>query len=311
MQRSNVGVFISYSHIDRLIANVFDNKVREMGYLPWIDFAGIRGGDEWRKSIDRALRQSSAVLVLMTPEAVKSQWVEYEVTCARSYHHTIIPLMIRPCDMPPFLEALQYIDFHHSMDQGFRQLQPALLQAVISHSDQRAEDSEIFGSREVMLRLAQERYKDQSKDKYKTAEDEALRIEGSIKPLALVIEDTEGTQELLRDVLLEEGLDVHIAATRNEAMAYVRKNIYDFITLDMNLGPGDILGQEGYALLEFLREHQINVPIVMITSLEWSKRQYHDFYVEYGVKVVLGKPIVKRELSALIRRYVPDTKKAN
>ncbi|GEM_PF-1288190 len=301
MKRSDVGVFISYSHEDRFAADLLAQKVRDMGYLPWIDFAGMRGGEEWKKSIDLALMQSAAVIVLLTPEAVKSHWVQYEIKRALENHYTVIPLMIRTCTLPDFLHQLHYIDFRQSTDHGYRELSQALIQAVLHHGEKQYSAQPSGGGGGAASTTPA------TKEPEETAEVPKTRI--SNKPLALVIEDAESFQHLLRDILVGEGLEVHTASTRNEATSAICSHKYDFITLDMQLGPlgpNEVEGQEGIVLLELMKRYQLNVPVIMITSLDWDKNDTREFFVVNGIKDMLDKPIKPESLIRLVNQYIPS-----
>lgn len=289
-----VGIFISYSHDDRYIAETVASRLREIGYLPWVDFAGIRGGDEWKRSIEAALSQSAALLVLLTPEAVTSEWVNYEIRRARSNGLIIIPLLMRSCPIPDSLRDVQYIDFRSGLDQPFKELQRALLRAVLQYSDNNAHDTRPL----VPV---------QPENKRASGTMPAIEPPAHAARLALVIEDVVSTQEHLRSLLVEKGLEVHVASTTNEALTHLRKHDYAFITLDMQLGPDDTHGQGGVSLLSLIKRYQGNVPVVVITSLDWDKNQIAEFFVHDGIKHMLDKPVNPRQLYELVEKYVTGT----
>lgn len=301
----DVGVFISYSREDRFIAETLSNRLQEIGYVPWVDFEEIRGGDEWKQRIEQALMHSAALIVLLTPSSVTSNWVTYEVNRARANGCVIIPLMIRQCGIPADLETLQMIDFQHGIDHAFKDLQRALLQAVVLRGSQSLDDtassrSEVFEAKAVP-----------SKERTtQITPSTDLQPPEKERPRALVIEDMPNTQDILRESLEEMGLDVDVASSRNQATALIRSSNYQFITLDMQLGPEDIHGEEGVYLLDLLKRYQTGVPIIMITSLDWDKRQTREFFVMYGIKDLLDKPVKKRDLRELVEKYVTGKRAA-
>ncbi|MDX1995301.1 MAG: TIR domain-containing protein [bacterium] len=340
MQRQEVGVFISYSHEDRLTANLFSQRVEEMGFRTWIDFTELKGGDEWKKSIDRALTQSVAMLVLLTPESVRSSWVQYEVERAQEYNCTVIPLMMRYTALPAFLDHLHYIDFRDRMEQAFKELNRALFQAVVRRGEQQRDPLEDTAPRPGLnvhevarvdaARIDSARTDAARGDAARTdaargeaARGDAAQMKGGreeetsenrittsslhthVKPLALAIEDMEAMQEVLRDILSGQGLEVHTASTLNEASVLIRKHRYELITLDMMLGPDDQkTGQDGMYLLDLLQRYQTSVPVVIITSLKWDGRRTREMLVLKGVKDILEKPIQTEELIRVVQRYV-------
>jgi CheY-like chemotaxis protein len=265
-----VSVFISYSHVDRFPAEQVARRLSEVGYAPWIDFAGILGGTEWRKSIEDALNQCSALLVILTPDAVVSEWVRYEISRAKASNFPIIPLMFRPCMIPNELESVQYIDCTRDFEIRFNDLQKALLNAIASRQNRQAPEPQPITNQPT--------------------------TSAHQKPLALVIEDVTYYRELLRDVLEGIGLEAHIAATRNESLSLLREHTYDFITLDMQLGPGDELkqeelGQDGLFMLSWLKRNQPETPIVIISTLEWNEQGDERIANAKQVKGILRKPL--------------------
>lgn len=308
-----IGVFISYSHQDRLTAEMFARRLSDLGFKPWVDFDGIMGGDVWKRSIERALAESAVLMVLLTPEAVTSEWVRYEVKRALANGRRIIPLMIRTCELPEELAEVQYIDFRQHTDQAFTLLHRALLRAIVGTSstprgEASGETSDPFGPPElpairgVLAAAAKQE-----------ANPQPLVLPPAPKPLALVIEDSEDTQRFLREVLIDLGMDVHVAATRSQVTDMIRKYQYSFITLDMNLDANSDNGQDGILLMGNLKRYQVNVPVVIISYVDWSWEQVREFLVKHGIKDVLPKrPFIDtEELRAIVIKNVPNVGEAH
>jgi hypothetical protein len=64
------------------------------GFDVWVDNAEIRSSDNWWEKIVQALRTCSALVVVMTPEARASQWVQREVTLADKWGKPSFPLLL-------------------------------------------------------------------------------------------------------------------------------------------------------------------------------------------------------------------------
>lgn len=299
---TGIGVFISYSHEDRIIAEMLAQRVHSIGFTPWIDFAGIKGGEEWRQSIDDALERSSAFLILLTPESNASRWVKYELRQALERKLRIIPLMIRTCPLPDEIEHLHYVDFLQNSEQAFNSLHRALLTAVVRQETHPSlnEDEDITEPTKPMLRVTEVEAVAET-----TEEAEAAR-----RPIALVVEDASNYQSLLQETLEEMGFVVHVAGTRNSAADCIREYEYDFITLDMMLGADDEFGEGGKFLLEFIHRYQNSAPVVMITSKNWDKRETADFFVKDHIVDMLDKPLDIRRLRGLVEKYVPWIRRA-
>jgi hypothetical protein len=53
-------------------------RLEKEGIKGWIDTERLRAGEDWRKEIDDTIKESLALVVIMTPEARKSEYVTYE-----------------------------------------------------------------------------------------------------------------------------------------------------------------------------------------------------------------------------------------
>jgi hypothetical protein len=104
-------VFVSYSGEDGDFADSMVRQLHDNGFEVWIDTERLAAGDDWRQGIDEALKQSFAVIVVMSPEAKSSEYVTYEWAFAIGLGKMVIPILIKPTKLHPRLEALQYSDF--------------------------------------------------------------------------------------------------------------------------------------------------------------------------------------------------------
>lgn len=104
-------VFISYKHEDEAFASNLIRQVQLAGFTVWIDTEQLRAGENWREAINFAIRDAFALVVVITPEAKASEYVTYEWAYALGAGVKIIPIMLRPAELHPQLEMLQYLDF--------------------------------------------------------------------------------------------------------------------------------------------------------------------------------------------------------
>ena len=72
-------IFVSYAREDKEFARQLHRRLRESNRIPWQDLRNLRGGDYWQATIDEALRNAEALVVVMSPQATKSQYVTYSV----------------------------------------------------------------------------------------------------------------------------------------------------------------------------------------------------------------------------------------
>ncbi len=87
-------IFISYSTNNGEYADKLADKLRAEGFDVWIDNARLRSSDNWWESIVLALNNCAAVIVIMTPEAKKSRWVQREITLADNWQKPIFPILL-------------------------------------------------------------------------------------------------------------------------------------------------------------------------------------------------------------------------
>ena len=75
-------LFISYSHADKLFVDYLDKAFTEKGVRFWRDIHDATAG-RLETQIDRAIRQNPTVLLVLSKNSIKSDWVEHEVRKAR------------------------------------------------------------------------------------------------------------------------------------------------------------------------------------------------------------------------------------
>jgi hypothetical protein len=104
-------VFVSYAREDARFAGELTRRLRATRRTPWQDLRNLIGGDDWRVTIDDALRNADVLLVVMSPGATKSQYVTYEWAFALGAGVRVIPVLHKRTKLHPRLSLLQYIDF--------------------------------------------------------------------------------------------------------------------------------------------------------------------------------------------------------
>jgi hypothetical protein len=104
-------VFISYAREDAETARRFAEAFQSAGLSVWWDDA-LRSGEVFDESIERALREAKAVVVLWSASSVTSRWVRAEATLA-DRNRTFVPAMIEACQRPIIFELTQTADLSH------------------------------------------------------------------------------------------------------------------------------------------------------------------------------------------------------
>ena len=116
MTRHNPNVFLSYSYKDRHLADILVQRLRERDIDIWTD-RQIEPGASWRDEIQEALERSNTFVILITPESLSSDWLNFELGVALSraklQEATVIPVLMEGAtadSLPPLLRDRVYID---------------------------------------------------------------------------------------------------------------------------------------------------------------------------------------------------------
>ncbi|NBO65868.1 MAG: TIR domain-containing protein, partial [Acidobacteria bacterium] len=123
-------LFISYSRQDSELARRLIDDLVKAERDCWLDTVAIKGGDEWIVSIAGAIRNSYAMLVLVTANSLNSRWVRDEILWARKKKKLIIPLLfadVEELDQYFLLVGNQEIDF---FQQDYQKALDWLLQSL-------------------------------------------------------------------------------------------------------------------------------------------------------------------------------------
>src|SRR5574341_1555770 len=86
-------VFISYHHSDHLLAEAVEANLRAEGLETWRD-QELPAGESWRDGIDDAIREAAAMVVILSPAAQASPYVNYEWAFAFGAGLKPIPLLL-------------------------------------------------------------------------------------------------------------------------------------------------------------------------------------------------------------------------
>lgn len=102
-------VFISYSRKDSEFVAQLDRDLRRRKMIVWYD-KHLSAGEEWPPQLATQIAEATAMVVVISPTAVESKFVSWEIATARKLGKSIYPLMYIPCDLPQEMRTLQYID---------------------------------------------------------------------------------------------------------------------------------------------------------------------------------------------------------
>ena len=104
-------------------------KLSAMGYEVWADVMRLRGGSDWSRELENALRKRAVkILLVCTANGLEKQGVRNEiemgVNLARQLEDDqfIIPLRLEAYEAPFRIAQAQYIDFKNSWARGLAEL---------------------------------------------------------------------------------------------------------------------------------------------------------------------------------------------
>lgn len=118
-------VFINYSRKDYDLVRRLRDDLEQLGIKVWTDDNLTPGTPNWQKAIENALRNSSALLHLMSSDSRQSEWTQRELQYAQLHNIPIYPIMIRgdvKDSVPLSLMAVQWVDMREDYDRGLQRL---------------------------------------------------------------------------------------------------------------------------------------------------------------------------------------------
>lgn len=121
-------IFLSHSSRTRAFASRLERVLRRHGLKVWYSRKSIQAARQWHDEIGNALDRCDWFIVVLSPAAVTSTWVQRELLFALNedrYRDRIVPILYKPCDWKQLswtLAAIQMIDFSEEHGSGFRKL---------------------------------------------------------------------------------------------------------------------------------------------------------------------------------------------
>lgn len=113
-------IFISYRSLERDFATRLAQDIRNAGFPVWMDrLSGIKPGDDWIQALQDALNNSIALIAIMSPEYVESDFCRKELKRAIDLKRPVFPVLLKeitPEEWPLEIQAGQYVDFQKSGD---------------------------------------------------------------------------------------------------------------------------------------------------------------------------------------------------
>jgi TIR domain len=134
-------VFINYSHKDAELATQLAGRLKDAGLEAWFDKWEILPGDNWAEKTSEGLKESDAMVVLLTPNALESDAVQNNISYAlgdESFNQRLVPVMVGDVErvaanrIPWILKKLKPVSLNkdRAKDAGFAEIVKALKDAA-------------------------------------------------------------------------------------------------------------------------------------------------------------------------------------
>jgi TIR domain len=108
--------------VDRLVSDLVAH-----GASVWYDKLDLRLGDSIPGKINSGISEAKYFLIVLSPAAVKSRWVQEELNAAlmlqvASAGTFLLPVLVEDCDVPPLLNHRRFADFRENYEAGLEEL---------------------------------------------------------------------------------------------------------------------------------------------------------------------------------------------
>jgi hypothetical protein len=103
-ERHDMKVFISHGTTDNHLAKQVADSLREAGFDAWLDVEQVFLGDNWPAQVGQALEKSEAMVVLLTPDSVRSEQISRDVAYdlgSLNYEYRLVPVLVGEPDVLP------------------------------------------------------------------------------------------------------------------------------------------------------------------------------------------------------------------
>ena len=118
-------LFISHSSVDDTFVRDLRMALADHGQAGWIDSRELRGGDPLLPEIERAIEEASAYAVVVSPDALQSDWVSDELEYALEMQESrgrknfpVIPLLLNGTKLGAFKKLIGHEPVHISLNSG-------------------------------------------------------------------------------------------------------------------------------------------------------------------------------------------------
>ena len=299
--------FISYSRKDFAIAELLRLKLQAENIKTFVDTENIEAGSEWRDSIDNEIESSDVLIVSVTKQSLKSDYVQYEWAFAVGRHTKVLPLVFGSVELPGPLSRYQSIDCTNLQAVDWTEVAEIVRSSAESKKAKQAESTaaqeiqdqveQLDGVIKTLLdipdlsaTIAELRSKLQTfKEQSATAKE---RVHKASKEI-LWVDDYPSNNVYEQQMFRNLNYNITTALSTADAMTLVERGSvkFDVIISDMGRREGP---REGYVLLQELRDRGIETPFFIYAGSGASR--HADEAIRRGAQGSTNQPTQLRDM---------------
>ncbi len=143
-------IYLNYARSDESFACRLADDLNRSGASVWIDTYHARPGRHWARSIEQALTDSAMMLVVLSPDALRTRHVALGWQAYLEAYRPVIPVLAVPCEPPGALRTRRPVDFsrEHLYPRMYHHLMTRLIE---SRSRSRRGGFSLWGSEPELL----------------------------------------------------------------------------------------------------------------------------------------------------------------
>jgi hypothetical protein len=123
-------IFMSYSRRELGFVDQLVDKLEDQGYGVWLDYRVLIPGSPWDAQIEKGIKESDTILLVVSKASLASEYVELEWRQFLEMKKRFILLIFEAVDLPKELEPFEWVDFRGSYRKGLKELFSQLKQPI-------------------------------------------------------------------------------------------------------------------------------------------------------------------------------------
>jgi hypothetical protein len=109
LQQLKARIFISYSSKDQQFVDQLYLKLKQSGHPVWLNTESIPKGEHWYDEMSNGLRDTDFLILVVSEDAIASQWVTEEWKTFLKMQKKIVPVLLRECKVPTAIKKLEMV----------------------------------------------------------------------------------------------------------------------------------------------------------------------------------------------------------